>query len=209
MFRLSALALFAATVALAAPVPKGEKKLYFPTAVGAKMVLGRTAFNPGQRAGVVSEFTETVTRVEEKDGVFTVAVETDYGRKPTTVSYRVSGEGLFGISDEADPYPLIRLSAAAGETWQRGKAGQHTTTYTMGKAEAVEVPAGKFTALRVDSVVTSPTGSTGEQVTHWYAPGVGKVKVEVTISGHPVMTIELKEFTPGTGEKKDEPKKGK
>jgi hypothetical protein len=62
------------------PVPKAEKtdELYFPVQVGAKRVL----FGPGRTETI------TVTKVEEKDGKYTVTVETsDTPLRPTGFVY--------------------------------------------------------------------------------------------------------------------------
>jgi hypothetical protein len=58
--------------------------------------------------------------------------------------------------------------------------------------EVVEVPAGKFTAVRVDSVYSAD----GEESTmsRWFAPNVGLVKM---VHGGGSRTTVLKSFTPG------------
>lgn len=91
MFRLTVFGLFVTSVAVAAPVPKGtEAKLYFPTTVGAKRVMTLTA---GKRT---LEDTETVSRVEVKDGVYRVTVDlhTDGHRTTPGYVYEVSADGL-------------------------------------------------------------------------------------------------------------------
>ncbi|MEO2088016.1 MAG: hypothetical protein ABGY75_00760 [Gemmataceae bacterium] len=169
MFRLSALSLFVASVAVAAPVPKGkEAKLYYPVMVGAKRVMVRTS------GPVVVETVQEVIRVDEKDGKHRVTVTeeeinhlpvADGRAKPPIVSNRefvveVSGNGLFrppaGGSKE-DPQPLLDLSVKPGATWTAKGPGDSTPklTYTMGKEEELEVPAGKFTALRVEFELVS------------------------------------------------------
>jgi hypothetical protein len=56
--------------------------------------------------------------------------------------------------------------------------------------EVVEVPAGRFTALRV---VWEQGGGT---LTSWYAPGVGEVKRVVTRGGEERVFRTLKSFRP-------------
>jgi hypothetical protein len=67
-------------------------------------------------------------------------------------------------------------------------------TRTVAGEEVVEVPAGKFRALWVESKLESaaptPTG------TYWYAPGVGVVKSVLNTSTG-VQTTVLKSFTSG------------
>lgn len=205
MFRLSALCLFVALVAVAAPVPKGtEAKLYFPTTVGAKRVM---TFTSGKHT---REDTETVSRVEVKDGVHRVTVDlhTDGHRTTPGYVYEVTADGLERRTSEEDkgnnPQPLLRLTVGVGETWVARPSGSRTyATLTRGKEEEVEVPAGKFTAIRVEVAVTR--GDDTSQFTQWYAAGVGLVK-EAAQRGELTITRELKEFIPGKGENKDESK---
>lgn len=214
MFRLSAFALFAATVTLAAPVPKGDKKdeLYFPTTVGAT----RVSTIPVVVAGnAVLKSTETVTRVEEKGGVYLVSVDADRGgvSMPSRV-YEVSAKGVFEKScdgvEAKEPKPLLKAGGKAGDTWEvelPEPGGTGKQTFTLGEQEEVEVPAGKYKAVRVDIVTTTPRGP-ASRVTMWHAPGVGVVKSVATVDNQEV-AFELTAFTPGKGEKKDEPKKDK
>lgn len=96
--------------------------------------------------------------------------------------------------------PLLRLTVDVGESWvARHNGSEHSATLTRGKEEII-VPAGKFTAIRVDVVITR--GKDTNQVTQWYAAGVGLVK-EAAQGRELTITRELKEFTPGKAEKKD------
>lgn len=218
MSRLSALGLFVASVAVAAPVPKGkEAKLYFPTTVGAKRVMVRTS---GQ---VMVETVQEVIRVDEKDGKHRVTVTEEeinhipgaFGKAVPPVvrnqelMFEVSGDGFFrpSTSDGKEIlHPIIDLRVKAGETWTAKVLGDGKTilTYTMGKEDEVEVPAGKFTALRVQFECES--GSYKQKSTLWYARDVGVIKDVSTYSKGAEETTLLKEFTPGKGEKKGENK---
>ena len=182
---------------LSAPVPKANPApLYFPTAVGAKRV---TADDSGG-----GEMTEEVTKAEEKDGVYTVTVTataTVNGATAYTMTrvYEVSaGKVVRGTGDERRT--VLDLGAKAGtwtvETKGNGQAAV-TATFTVGKEEEVEVPAGKFKALPVTERWPHPEGEIVN--THWYAPGVGAVK---RVSDTPTSTAALKEFSPGNGAKK-------
>jgi hypothetical protein len=58
---------------------------------------------------------------------------------------------------------------------------ERTYTYTvLGVEEQVEVPAGKFTCIKISRV--SPADEDNEQKTYWFAEGVGKVKEEDDLS---------------------------
>lgn len=212
MFRLSALVLLAASAALAAPVPKEGKKneLYFPTAVGAKKVMQMKA------GDTTREMTEVVTKVEEKDGVYTVTTETDQGNGVTLTNvFEVSAKGVAhrGINgqEQKTPAAVVKVGGKPGDTWETEVPGPGRAsakrTYTQGKEEEVTVPAGKYKAVRVDSETTPGAGPASKN-SLWYAPGVGVVKSVVKL-GNREFNTELKEFTPGKVEKKDEPKKDK
>jgi hypothetical protein len=65
-------------------------------------------------------------------------------------------------------------------------------TVTIGAAEEVTTPAGKFTATPRVHIVTEPKDSGG--YTAWYADGVGLVRH--TLTGQKEPAQELKAFTP-------------
>ena len=87
----------------------------------------------------------------------------------------------------AAPFELIRLPFKAGNEWQEVEG---TATYGTRKAireEKVKVPAGEFNCIRVES-----RSKQGTKTTHWYAIGIGVVKVDYSNS-----TLELKSIAPG------------
>jgi hypothetical protein len=204
----AALLTLAATV-IAAPVPKGAKEeLYFPVTVGAKRVSTIPAAGTGD---TVFKLTETVTKVEEKDGVYLVTVDSDRGGviMPTRV-FAVSAKGVFQKSydgvEAKEPVPFLK-AGKAGDTWEVPvSGGTGKQTFTRGDEEEVEVQAGKYRAVRVDSVTTTARGPE-PKVTTWFAPGVGVVKCVTTIANQEAV-YELKSFTPGK-EMKAEPKTDK
>jgi hypothetical protein len=67
-------------------------------------------------------------------------------------------------------------------------------SFTAGGSEEVEVPAGKYKAVRVDADGTIAGTRTG--VTYWFAPDIGVVKMRYSIAGSDSV-LELKSFTPG------------
>lgn len=175
---------------LAAPVPKAkEVELFYPTTVGTKRVVEI------KRGIKTFEFTETVDKSDEKDGVHTVVVKLD----KELLTYHVSSEGLSCHAQPCDePMPELKLGLKEGETWEHETkvkgAVARKTKYTLGKREEVTVAAGKFNAVRVESE-TTVNGSVSK-LTSWYAPGVGLVKTESGV-GNQRVAQELKEFTPG------------
>jgi hypothetical protein len=156
--------LITTSTVVAAPVPKAEKtdELYFPVQVGAKQVM----IGPGRTETI------TVTKVEEQEGKYTVTVETSFaelpGRKHRYV-YEVSQDGLFQKTDDGKTHALLKLPHKEGTTWtsENVKPGDKLT-YTVGKQEEVEVPAGKYQAIGVEVVLEQSGGET-KKVTYWYA----------------------------------------
>jgi hypothetical protein len=195
--------LVAATAGAAPPMPKDEKSdaLYFPVQVGAKRVTAMTIkADPSRSIG----YSEVVTKVEEKNGQYSVTVERDTatsGRKVVQV-YLVSKDGLFLKSqagkENPEPEPVLKLPYKQGTEWTTEIAtppgGPRPKSvklkHTMSKVEEVEVPAGKYKAIRVEQVAEA--GQSTRKTTYWYAAGIGMVKAETEGS-----TTELTEFTPG------------
>jgi hypothetical protein len=184
-------------VAGAGPKPAGEEKpaLYLPTTVGDKRVVELSA------NGRTAETTEWVTGVETKGGITVVSFSREEGGR-TINNYRVSKDGLFNLSAGGfvldPPLQMLKLPPKEGETWEvtspapAGKPAEKFK-YTTGKQEDVEVPAGKFKAVRVELEET--LGGATRKSTFWYAPGVGMVKT-VTRHEQGDLVQQLKSFTP-------------
>jgi hypothetical protein len=145
-----------------------------------------------------------VTRVEKKGAGIRVTTgqEVTPGKILKTVT-DVSAKGVYLVEFagkvHADPVPLLKLPAKAGDSWTVERqipadGGVATFTYTVGKVEEVKVPAGTFQAIRVEER-TDPT-VLRMRATRWYAPGVGLVKA-ITSSGKIEQTQVLKSYTPG------------
>jgi hypothetical protein len=190
--------LTAASITAAAPKLKGKvDALYYPTREGDKLVYE-------MRSGdSVNELTEVVTKVERKDDALLVTVERNAGGKKALASqFTVSEKGVTRVVTSGRelpvPIPMLKLPGKPGDTWtyEPDAAGgpPRKTTYTLGKEEDVEVPAGKFKALRVES--EQVLGDNVYKSTLWYAPGVGLLKSVNNIGGTE-RTQVLKSFTPG------------
>jgi hypothetical protein len=182
------------TIAHAAPVPKDADAsvLYYATTVGSKWV-----YQAGKDELRVLE----VRAVKEKGGEVTVTVGTVVDGKVTTdQSVLVSSQGVFS-AEPADkvPNPLLKLPAKPKDKWDWTTAWGKGTR-TIAGAEEVEVPAGKFKAIRVEAELTlfpNVIGRTATiKMTEWYAPSVGPVK-RVSRDDRDERTEVLKEFTPG------------
>jgi hypothetical protein len=110
------------------------------------------------------------------------------------VSPRGLVEGYIALSGNFVPRSeSLRAWAKPGDSWEneigQGRA-ERTERHTFRGEERVEVLAGRFDALRVD---TEFLYNTGEKRVwkRWYAPGIGMVKLEDSNGPRKV----LKEFT--------------
>lgn len=184
-------ALFASVSALpAAPVPKeAQETLYFPIKVGTKLVYEVIS------GASVGDSTFTVQKVEAKGKAFRVTM--GYGEKSTALT-EVSADGLTHLGNDSQdfdlPIVLLKLPAKPGDTWKRKASdGSSATTYTVIKVEEIEVPAGRFAAVRVDA---KPDDEKLAGHSAWYAPKVGRIKWSMQSNGT-TTSITLKSYTLG------------
>jgi hypothetical protein len=182
MSRLLPFAVLAASIAHAAPVPKGTDETYFPTREGDTRVY---EIRVGDK--VEGRYTDVVTKVEKKDGAIHVTLTRDFPGSAQYVStVAVSSEGLFRVAYEGKvmekPVPLLKLPAKEGTKWEVDEIGQ----YTIKNEEEVEVPAGKFRAVRVELVKGD------HKTTLWFAPTVGQIKQVSTMDDQVRVLKELK-----------------
>jgi hypothetical protein len=100
------------------------------------------------------------------------------------------------LAESAPQPPILRLKFGAkkGESWEwKGEAGAggQRATYTHAGEEAIEVPAGKYTCVKIKVDAESPQGK--YTVERWFAKEVGLVK-QVIAMGERTATTELKAF---------------
>jgi hypothetical protein len=174
--------LLTAAPAWLAPRPRDtpDDGLCLPTAVGTTWVY----------EGPSGEYEETITesKADEHGTVITV-VRTKAGIEEWQSTFRVSRAGLDmlasgGVTYE-QPLPFLKAGAKAGDEWEYTYT-RHPTAFRnhlkVVGPESVEVPAGKFKAVRVDqSATSSPFGVANPNTlpiesSCWYAPGVGMVR---------------------------------
>jgi hypothetical protein len=198
--------LFALTVAAAClPSSAGAPRVkdgpvggvYCPTRLGDKWV-----YVVGDR-----EQTFQVTEVEARgtETRVTVSDVTDGRPQPfETVAVRPTGVyRVKFVGVEVEEQCVFRLSGREGDTWKthlpnQAHVGGGDWTTTVGRAEEVEVPAGRFRAVRVEVTVTARNGrpvDPPEVYVSWHAPEVGLVKT--TLNGTTIRV--LKSFTPASG----------
>jgi hypothetical protein len=188
--------LLAAAVTSAAPVPKVKKVAFHPTAVGTKWEYIRN----GDETTV---YAEELTESEEKDGVVSFRIQVTPNAGPSWLSGYTLGRGEFRVTHSRgvayDPPILLCADGMKdGDTWtdtytRNGR--EYEVSSTVGKAEEITTPAGKFTATPITRKYVQPKG--GSETVWWFADGVGLVRQ--TTNGNPVQ--ELKAFTPGKGKK--------
>lgn len=147
--------------AVAAPVPKALQAvpLYFPTTVGAKWVYE----TPN---GQIE--TAVVSAVEKDGDDLIVSREGADGTRTAYTKVILSPDGL-RQEREATGGKLgwvLKSTVKAGDSWDMPEGGKRTVF----GPEEVEVPAGKFQALRVEYE------QLGAKYSSWYAPNVGEVK---------------------------------
>ena len=177
----------------AAPVPDGAGKasLYFPTTVGSKWVYDLDD----------KDETETITAVEKKEGAFLVTVQkVDQFGKESFIEMKVADDGIFMLSGLADKHPpshRLKLPHKASATWETytGAWPLGTSKFTAHGPEQIEVPAGKYEAIRVESQNAAKMGPDIRR-TYWYAPGIGLVKY-TSDHGKIKLVRTLKSFTLG------------
>jgi len=201
MSRLVIFVLPLAVVSLAAaPLPKARDKAapFLMTTEGDKKV------SECHADGSVHELIEVVSKVEKKGDTLRVTISRQSdGRSSDDVTFEASAEGVFLVAvagkERAARRPDLRLPAKEGDTWsweeeEPGVApAKHTKT--VAKWEEVEVPAGKFQALRIEARLDSP-GSPTRTGTYWFAPGMGVIKSVLNTSPG-VQTTVLTSFKPG------------
>jgi hypothetical protein len=164
-----------------------EGPLYFPTKIGAKWV-----WQCGEE-----EDTEIVSEVEKQpDGTkhVTVGHVKPNGDVISVRTVVVSNKGLYQLNQGGHvfgtSYCLLKMPHQPGDTWKNEKPAFWDRTCTVYGPEWVEVPAGRFWALRVEEDEYRIPNKLSKTTT-WYAPGVGPVKMTTDNGAH-----VLKSFSP-------------
>lgn len=167
------------------------KPNYFPHAKGSKWEYRRT---------FGTDIKNIAVRVAE-DNLTVMKFTGDFEYLGLKEQMEVSGEGINYPAGErkADtPMPLLlRNTFKAGDEWDSllpAGCGFSRAKATVNGPEDVEVPAGKFRAVKV-TYVGRITGSTVTMPV-WYADGVGVVKQVFNPTGSNII-IELTKYTPG------------
>jgi hypothetical protein len=153
------------------------------------------------------EQVETVKSVVTKDGMTIVTIERqmDAEALPSDV-FGASEKGLVRLGTDGKPLDpphwVLRLPVRRGEKWEFREPGNAklpacTNQYETSGEEAVEVPAGKFQAVRVNRKSIQGDGRVNMDLDLWIAPEVGVVKVKGKLGGMDYERV-LKSFTPAS-----------
>jgi hypothetical protein len=174
----------------AAPVPKGKAPPdYYPLKVGATRV-----YQVGE-----STITTRVAAVDKKDGVSTATIETLVTDKiVSTEKLQVSDRGVFRIELNklaiVPPICILRLPVRSGDAWQvdsRISDQPVTVQFVQRGNEAISVPLDDYKTVRVDG--SGSIAGTQTDVSYWFAPDVGIVRIRYRVSGTE-SSLELKEY---------------
>jgi hypothetical protein len=149
---------------------------FLPAAVGDTLVFEET--RPAADGPTTRLVTRTVVEATAmRAGESVVAIrEAKDGSAPKVEVYRQTDAGLFLALRDLHvfnpPCCVARLPLTAGDTWEVNDPAVFSgpIKFTTGEAEEVEVPAGKFQAVRIEkeSVLRDGTRIRG---TEWAAPG--------------------------------------
>lgn len=174
-----------AGIAAAAPVPTHlippVPPAYYPTTAGTKLVYSRD--------GELE--TRLIESVEDKDGgkLVTVVTLTDDGTKTPFHKALVNAKGTFFLERTGRPYPapfeMLRLPFKPDTSWTEVEGVNGYGTRKAIREERMKVAAGEFDCVKIISETPGSTPST-----HWYARGIGVVKVD-----YGTYTLELKSIT--------------
>jgi hypothetical protein len=169
----------------AAPVPTHlrpkEPLLFHPVQKGARWVYEQNG----------REYTCVITASEEnaKTGMTTVTIsqEGPNGTFTQLKKVAVGSSGVLWLENTAgpfdEPYWLLKSPVRERDEWTFRTSGPGIAnmkgTMRAAKVEEVEVPAGKFSAVRIEQEATFLTNGEpdgGFCQTFWFAPGIGLVK---------------------------------
>ncbi|HXE73706.1 MAG TPA: hypothetical protein VNO81_13675 [Candidatus Nitrosotenuis sp.] len=190
------LALCLSAGTLAAPTPPPD---YFPLAEGYWWKYRSTTSD-----NKTSEFTVKVLKWDRQSGLYQVETTTSwqtihdwYSKPQGWVLMHRQAYPKNNMESNFDPVrQWLQNPLARGATWSWKGTGMMGVdieeTSTVSGPETVEVPAGKFSAMRVDTQMKQ--GGQEVKKTYWYANWVGMVK-SMTESGNVKSTTVLLDYS--------------
>jgi hypothetical protein len=191
--------LMAASLAAAKPVQKDGKKdsaaeqgNYYPLQVGNKWDYKVEA------AGSSAQAVSRIVKVENIDGVSLARLEaTVNGNVVANEHLRSDDKGVFRYRNNGQPIDppicLLRYPAKSGDKWDGDiTVGKEKGKYSCEtREENVEVPAGKFKAMKV--TVTLEAKMQKVTTSYWFVKDVGFVKQTVE-AGDLIINMDLEKY---------------
>lgn len=183
-------------------LPNGAEEDFFPLGEGYAWASRATVLREGKKIEM-----EAMTRVVGRrkiGGVECFSLEIRVGGGVSREFLAADGAGVWVYGGSRDggeffynpPIQRLRYPLVAGAAWEiraRGGAEEVTIRSAVRGEEEVEVPAGRYRAVKVSAVAETPAGKM-ETLT-WYARGVGVVRQWVRqthTQGGLELTVELK-----------------
>lgn len=186
---------FSLGVAISQGKPDSSQS-FLPAKVGDTLVY-EEAYSNGN-ADAKRLITRTVVMADKTTTGMTVAIKE---RSDGSVEfYQQSSSGVYLACRDIQPFDppacVLRLPLKKGDTWEINdpKVFPVPIKFATGEEEEVEVPAGKFKAVRVEKKIVFPDAKT-VRVTDWVVPGYGVVKARARLADGTEMVIVLKSFT--------------
>lgn len=169
---------------------------YYPMVAGASWEYEIQV--PGRTSGVVEQ---VAIATDTKGGRLLTVTRTYQGDTIDLEKVEVSNRGVCRLWVAGrkldDPEWMVKTPFKAGDTWTFTTNGPIPLklSYTVCGEEDVEVPAGKYKAIRVDRAAD---GHPNFAASLWYAPGVGLIKSVGKYNDKGDRVQVLKSFTAGT-----------
>jgi hypothetical protein len=183
------------TVAACSNPDKIEESAYYPVGVGSTWTYRAPSSDP--KAGKATYITHVAAH-EKISGVMCAKIEALSGTSAAGTDHiSVTKSGIYRCTlngDEAGtPIQLLKLPPGKGDEWSidsKGKNGSFSGKATV-KEESLNVPAGSYQAL----VVNSKVESLGQTITcsNYFVKDVGIAKIQLSAVGSSV-NLELEKF---------------
>jgi hypothetical protein len=177
---------------------KNKTPDYYPLKVGTKW-----QYQIDLGGGRQVERTCQISRIDQVEGKDLARLEVyASGRKLSYSEHLESTEGgVFRVRmndvEFSPPICLIKYPPRSGQTWEaETTAGgrRMKVSNTTGRAEDIQVPAGKYRAIPCTLVVSDQTDRYTN--VYWFVEGVGVVKQE-SETGEQTVTLQLVKYEPG------------
>jgi hypothetical protein len=175
---------------------QGPAPNFYPMQVGNTWTFAVTAND--KKATSVNK----IARTEMVGGKALAVLELSINGKVVATEHLLqNADGVFryrnNTEDIKPPLCLLKYPLQGNAKWGGDvTVGTEKAKYTAeAREEAVQVPAGKYKALRVDIKMTTDNGAQTVKTTYWFAQGVGIVKQTIDLPNL-ALRQELEKFSP-------------